>query len=89
MPGDDAGKRNCIEIAENSANTSRSVDGIAVREASEVGSQSIFKVECHPVCLGRPAVDKKHDAECNGVQNRENDCEPDTPVPFPRVRAGD
>lgn len=89
MPGDDAGQCHCVKIAEHGANTSRSVDGIAVREASEVGSKSVFEIEGHPVRLGRSAVDKEHDAECNGVQDREDNCKPDTPVPFLGVRASD
>ena len=87
MPGDDTGQRDCVKIAEDGANTSGSVDGIAVREAFEVRSKGVFEVECHPVCLGRSAVDKEHDTECNSIKNREDDCKPDTPVPFPRVRA--
>jgi len=89
MPGDDAGKCHCVKIAEHGANTSRSVDSITIRKASEVGSKSIFEIEGHPVCFCRSAVDKEHDAECNGVQDRENDCKPDTPVPLLRVRASD
>ena len=89
MPGDDAGKCHCVKIAEHGANTSRSVDGVAVREASKVGSESIFEVESHPVCFCWPTVDKEHDAECNGVQDRENNCKPDTPVPILGVRASD
>ena len=89
MPGDDTGQRDCVKIAEDGANTSGSVDGIAVREAFEIRSKGVFEVECHPVCLGRSAVDKKHYAECNRVQDREGNCKPDTPVPFSRVRAGD
>ena len=87
MPRDDARERNCVEIAEYGANTSSSVDGIAVREAFEVRGKRVFEVECHPVCLSRSAVDKEHDAECNGVEHCEYNCEPDTPVPFLRVSA--
>lgn len=89
VPRDDARQRNCVEIAEYSANTSSSVDGIAIREAFEVGGERIFEVESHPVCLCRSAVDQEHDAECNGVQDGKDNRKPDTPVPFLRVRASD
>jgi hypothetical protein len=82
VPSDDAGQRYCVEIADHCAHAGCSVDGIAILEASIVRSESVFDIECHPVSSRRPTVDQEHDAECNGIQNRERDCKPDAPVPF-------
>lgn len=67
MPSDDTGQRDCVKIAEDGANTSRSVDGIAVGKAGEVRSKGVFEVERHPVRLSRSAVDKEHNAERNRI----------------------
>jgi len=89
MPGDDAGKGYSIEIADRSADSSRGVDDIAILEASVICRQRVFDVESHPVSLGWPAVDKKHDAESDSVHNGEGYREPNTPVPLLGVCASD
>jgi hypothetical protein len=89
MPGDDARQRHGVEIADRRADSGGSVDDIAILQAGVIRGQRILDVESHPVSPGRPAVDKKHNAECDCIHNSEANCEPDTPVPLLRVCARD